>query len=105
MLRHLLERTHALETTPRYYNTWSSNCTNELAKATKLKWDKSFILTGTADNHLYKLGLIPNKPGEDFKLAEQRAEITGFVKAENGAENFDAVLLTELRKRWGAEAE
>jgi hypothetical protein len=102
VLRHLLERTHALETTPRYYNTWSSNCTNELAKATKLKWDKSFILTGTADNHLHKIGLIP---GESFAMAEKVAEITGFVKAQNGAEDFDAVLLNEMRKRWGKDAE
>jgi Domain of unknown function (DUF4105) len=102
VLRQMLERTHALETNPRYYNTLSSNCTNELAKATKLKWDSSFILTGTSDNHLFKLGLIP---GESFAAAEQRGDVTAFVKAENGADKFDSVLLTELRKRWGKDAE
>lgn len=98
VLKRLVERTAALEKSPRYYNTLTSNCTNELAKATKLQWDASFILTGTADDHLYKLGLIP---GENFPAAEKRAEITAFVKAINGAKNFDAVLLAELRKRWG----
>jgi Domain of unknown function (DUF4105) len=102
VLRQMLERTHALETAPRYYNTLSSNCTNELAKATKLKWDSSFILTGKADDHLFKLGLIP---GESFPAAERRGDVTAFIKAENGAADFDAVLLAEMRRRWGKDAE
>ncbi len=102
VLRQLLERTHALETRPRYYNTLESNCTNELAKATKLKWHSSFVLTGTADNHLFELGLIP---GETFADAEQLGDVTAFIKAENSDENFDAALLAELRKRWGKDAD
>lgn len=102
VLQHLLERTAALEKTPRYYNTLTSNCTNELAKATRLKWDASFILTAKADNHLYALGLLP---GESFRAAEENANISAFIKANNSAQDFDAALLAEMRKRWGGEAE
>lgn len=101
VLQRLLERTHELEAHPRYYNTLTSNCTNELAKVTRLRWDRSFILTGHADDHLFALGLIP---GGNFAEAEKRGDITDFIRANNGAQDFDAVLLAELRRRWGADA-
>ncbi|MBL8549149.1 MAG: DUF4105 domain-containing protein [Hyphomonadaceae bacterium] len=99
LLTRLLARTEELETRPRFYNTLTSNCTNELAKATDLRWHSSFILTGTADDHLFRLGLIP---GATFEEAHQRSDMTAFVKEMNFAprETFDAALLAELRRRF-----
>ena len=100
LLRRLLERTHDLETRPRFYNTLFSNCTNELAKATELEWSPAFILTGTSDDHLFDLGVIPGKrAGEDFATAESAARFTIFVQELNAAPaaEFDARLLQRLR--------
>ncbi|MET0547173.1 MAG: DUF4105 domain-containing protein [Caulobacterales bacterium] len=101
LLRALLERTEKLESQPRFYNTLFSNCTNELAKATKLKWDASFIFTGTSAKHLFKMGVIP---GKSFAAARVRADMTDVVKSLNGTPDnaaFDAAVLAELRKRTG----
>jgi len=96
----LLERTHALETRPRYYNTIFSNCTNELAKAAGFPWAPAFILTGRSDEYLFSRGIIP---GASFAEAHARSDMTGFIKAQNEApaEAFDAALLGELRRRNG----
>jgi hypothetical protein len=98
LLTRMLQRTQALETQPRWYNTLSSNCTNEIAKATDLKWDSAFVLTGLADDHLYEKKLIP---GPSFAEAHARSDVTAFVKALNNAPKaeFDRALLAELRKR------
>jgi len=98
LLVRLLARTADLETHPRFYNTFFSNCTNELAKATELKWDPSFILTGYSDEHLYKIGLIR---APSFALAHQRSDMTGFIRqlGANPPANFDAAVLAELRRR------
>lgn len=50
LLRRLLERTQALETQPRYYNTVLSNCTNELAKAAGFHWAPAYVLTGRSED-------------------------------------------------------
>lgn len=102
ILQHLLERTQSLETSPRFYNTFTSNCTNELAKATKLRWHPAYILTGLSDEHLYRLGFIP---GESFAQAHQRANVADFIRSHNGLPSnaaFDRALLTEMRRRSGA---
>ncbi|MET0182630.1 MAG: DUF4105 domain-containing protein [Caulobacterales bacterium] len=98
LLTNILARTEALEHQPRFYNTLYSNCTNELAKATRLRWHYSFILTGYADEHLSKIGIIP---GGSFAEAHERADITAFIRAHNTDESgdFDAQLLAELRRR------
>ena len=98
LLTRMLQRTQDLETKPRWYNTLTSNCTNEIAKATDLKWDTAFILTGLADEHLYKKKLIP---GPSFAEAHARSDVTAFVKTLNGGPkaDFDRALLTELRRR------
>ncbi len=98
LLRRLLERTHALETQPRYYNTVISNCTNELAKAAGFNWAPAYIFTGRSDEYLFRRGIIP---GESFAQAHARADMTDFVRALNAppAERFDAELLAELRRR------
>jgi hypothetical protein len=99
LLRNLLTRTQALETEPRFYNTFGSNCTNELAKAAKLKWHRSFVFTGGSAKHLFDMKVIP---GMDFDSAHSQANLTAFVKTLGDAQSnpaFDAALLRELRRR------
>jgi hypothetical protein len=98
LLTRLLERTHALEQHPRYYNTLFSNCTNELAKAAGFRWAPAFILTGRSDEYLFRRSIIP---GESFAQAHARSDVTELVRTLNvaPAEAFDAALLMELRRR------
>ncbi len=98
LLTRLLERTEALETSPRFYNTLFSNCTNELAKAAGFNWAPAFILTGRSDEYLFRRGIIP---GESFAAAHARSDMTAFIAELNAAprEGFDAALLAELRRR------
>jgi hypothetical protein len=98
LLRRLLERTDALETQPRYYNTLFSNCTNELAKAAGFHWAPAYIFTGRSDEYLFRRGIIP---GENFAQAHERSDMTAFVQGLNQipAQEFDAALLAELRRR------
>lgn len=55
-----------LETTPGFYNTLTSNCTNLLAdsanraKPGSIPFHYARLFTGFADNHLYDLGYIKN---------------------------------------------
>jgi hypothetical protein len=100
VLEHLLQRTQALETAPRWYNTLTSNCTNELAKATRLKWNAAFVLTGLSDDYLYRQKLIP---GPSFEEAHARSDVTALTKSLNEIPKaeFDRTLLAELRKRNG----
>jgi hypothetical protein len=98
LLTRLLERTADLEAQPRYYNTISSNCTNELAKAAGFQWAPAYIFTGGSDEYLFRRGIIP---GSSFEQAHARSDVTGFVRALNQAppEAFDRELLAELRRR------
>jgi hypothetical protein len=100
LLTRLIERTDALERTPRYYNTLFSNCTNELAKAAGFDWAPAFILTGRSDEYLYERGILP---GATFERAHRRSDMTEFIQALNQAppEMFYAALLAELRRRNG----
>ncbi|MBX9746159.1 MAG: DUF4105 domain-containing protein, partial [Hyphomonadaceae bacterium] len=70
LLWRLLRRTEYLETTPRYYNTITSNCTNELAKAAGFNWAPAYILTGRSDEYLFRRGIIP---GASFRQAHARS--------------------------------
>jgi hypothetical protein len=103
LLANLLLRARDLETHPRWYNTLTSNCTNELAKATQLHWTPAYVLTGLSDNYLFAHHLIP---GASFEDAFAKADVKDYVKALNlrvaagddGA--FDAALLGEMRRRF-----
>jgi hypothetical protein len=99
LLTRLLERSAELETRPRFYNTITSNCTNELAKAAGFNWAPAYILTGRSDEYLFRRGIIP---GESFAAAHARSDMTDFVKAlnETPASAFDRALLQELRRRF-----
>jgi hypothetical protein len=98
LLARLLQRTEALETSPRYYNTLFSNCTNELAKAAGFHWAPAYIVTGRSDEYLFRRGIIP---GDSFAEAHARSDMSEFITALNQAppESFDAALLAELRRR------
>lgn len=98
LLTNLLQRTQALETQPRYYNTITSNCTNELAKAAGFQWAPAYILTGRSDEYLFRRGIIP---GASFEQAHARSDMTEFIQALNHAppDIFDRELLQELRRR------
>lgn len=99
LLRNLLQRTEYLETHPRYYNTVTSNCTNELAKAAGFEWAPAYIFTGRSDEYLFHRHIIP---GESFYLEHRRSDVTEWLQAMNGAppEMFDRALLAELRRRF-----
>ena len=98
LLRNLLTRTESLETTPRYYNTILSNCTNELAKAAGFNWAPAYVLTGRSDEYLFRRGIIP---GASFAQAHARSDVTEFIQALNVTPPavFDRALLSELRRR------
>ena len=97
-LKAVLEKTISVSTTPRFYNTLTSNCTNELAKTAGLSWTYEFVLTGYSAERLHALKLIP---GESFKAAQARAKITKKVRelSELVTSEFDKALLAELRRR------
>ncbi len=61
----LVQSTQELEQHPRFYNTFTSNCTNELAKsANKVKpnaipLDIAYLMPGYSPQLLYRLGYLP----------------------------------------------
>lgn len=97
-LRLLLEGTRDVATQPRFYNTITSNCTNELAKVAGLGWHYSWVLTGYSPQRLYDLKLIP---GETFEAAKQAALLKEEIASWNDlpSRDFDKALLAELRRR------
>ncbi|MGR3514868.1 MAG: lipoprotein N-acyltransferase Lnb domain-containing protein [Paracoccaceae bacterium] len=71
----MLAETETLETTPRWYNTFFSNCTNVLARAVNsvaeaaVPWDLAWYLPGYAAEFLYDQGVIAG----EGSFAEVRA--------------------------------
>jgi hypothetical protein len=100
-LRLLLEGTIDVSTHPRFYNTITSNCTNELAKVAGLGWHYSWVLTGYSPQRLYELKLIP---GETFESAKKDALLKTAIAGWNNlpSRDFDQALLAELRRRHGS---
>ena len=99
-LRSLLDRSVDIQIHPRFYNTFASNCTNELAKAAKLAWHPSWVLTGYSPQRLFGLKIIP---GETFQAAKEQARMDKEIVSWNGlsSQDFNHALLSELRKRGG----
>ena len=99
-LKALLAQTQTLEVKPRFYNTFVSNCTNELGKIARIPWHYSFVLTGYSPQYLYRLKYIP---GPDFATARRQAKLDAEIRTWNGLStpDFDHALLAELRKRTG----
>ncbi len=100
-LRLLLEGTIDVATQPRFYNTITSNCTNELAKVAGLGWHYSWVLTGYSPQRLYDLKLIP---GETFESARQTALLKTEIASwsDMPSRDFDKALIAELRSRHGS---
>jgi hypothetical protein len=103
-LKALLQQTIAVSTRPRFYNTFTSNCTNELGKVARIPWHYSFVLTGYSPQYLYKLKYIP---GADFKTVRQQARLDREIRDWNDLSNpdFDKALLAELRTRFKVDTE
>ncbi len=100
-LRSLLDRAVDIQIHPRFYNTFASNCTNELAKAAKLAWHPSWILTGYSPQRLFGLKIIP---GATFGAAKEQARMDKEIVSWNdlSSQDFNHALLSELRRRAGA---
>lgn len=92
-----------LETQPRFYNTLTSNCTNELAKVANeaqpgaIPPNIALIFPGYADNFLYDLGFIPHDAPLD--TVRQRYAITDVVAATIDQPDFSRVLRLRLNIR------
>jgi hypothetical protein len=99
-LRALQQQTISVSKKARFYNTLTSNCTNELAKVAKLGWHYSWVLTGYSPQRLFDLKLIP---GPDFATAKKQARMDNEIRGWNGlpSPEFDRALLAELRRRAG----
>ena len=97
----LAEESHQLETQPRFYNTFTSNCTNELAKAANeaqpgaIPPNVGLIFPGYADKVLYDLGFIPNDAS--FDAIRARYAITATVTATIDEPDFSRLLRDRLQ--------
>jgi hypothetical protein len=98
-LRSMLDQTIDVSQRPRFYNTLTSNCTNELAKAAKLDWHYSWVLTGYSPQRLFDLELIP---GDDLAAVRQQAKLDTEIRGWNDlpSADFDRALLAELHRRF-----
>jgi hypothetical protein len=98
---YLAEVTHELETRPRFYNTFTSNCTSELARvANMVKPDAippniALVLPAYSDEMLYDLGFIPNDLPLD--TLRERSYISDFVTANYERPDFSSVLRGQLQ--------
>ncbi len=94
ILDHFITRTNELMGRPRFYNTLTSNCTNELAKAVNsafpgaLPWHYSHVLTGYAAPHLFDLGFIA-KDGRPFAERKAASLARGAIQAAAGETGGD----------------
>ncbi len=83
---HFVERTNDLIETPRFYNTLTANCTNELAKAVNdaypgaLPVRPAWALTGQAPEWLHRHGYVV-APDTPFEAIEKTADIQALVKS------------------------
>lgn len=102
----VLERTKDVALHPRWYNTLFANCTNVLARAVNkvapgaVPLDKAWVLTGYADDFLFRLGLIG--PADTFADLEKQAFISPLIRpafAAGGADGFSPTLRRLLAAR------
>lgn len=87
--------TKKLNEKPVFYNTVMHNCTNELAHLINEKtpgaipWDWSRLLTGKADEYLYKLGYIE---GESWEAVTEKANKTELIRLLATSDQFSGEL-------------
>lgn len=98
---HLVNKTNSLYSDAEFYNTFTSNCTNSLAKVANeinknsVPINISWWLTGLSDKYLYKLGYInTNTPIDQIR---QRYKITQFANASINEEDFSILLRDYLK--------
>lgn len=94
------QKTQNLETNPRFYNTFTSNCTNELAKVANqvkpnsIPFNLALFLPGYSIEELYKLGYIPNnQPLEQIK---QKYYVSDLIRELQNQPNFSQLLRQKL---------
>jgi hypothetical protein len=96
----LAEVSRELETRPRFYNTVTSNCTNELAKAANqaqpgaIPPHVALIAPGYSDDLLYDLGFIPNDA--PLQAVRQRYMISDTAAALVDQPDFSPLLRQRL---------
>jgi Domain of unknown function (DUF4105) len=96
----LANASRQLETHPRFYNTLTSNCTNELAKVANqaepgtVPPNIALIFPGYADAVLYNLGFIPNDA--PLNVVRQRYAIAESVQATIDQPDFSRQLRMRL---------
>jgi hypothetical protein len=89
-----------LETQPRFYNSLTSNCTNELAKVANqaepgaIPLNIGLILPGFADQVLYDLGFLPRDA--PLETLRERSAITPTVQATIDQPDFSQLLRSRL---------
>ena len=99
----LAEATRQLKTQPRFYNSLTSNCTNELARVANqaqpgaVPPNIALILPGYSDELLYNLGYIPHDA--PLEAIRQRYAITDTVVATIDQPDFSR----QLRLRLGVQ--
>jgi hypothetical protein len=98
----LVNSSHSLETTPRFYNSLTSNCTNELAKVANQVKKNSIPLSyiwlfpGFSAKELYRLKFIPtDKPYEEI---QKKYDATALVEKYAGEKNMSELIRKELLK-------
>ena len=96
----LAEESRELETRPRFYNTFTSNCTNELAKVANqaqpgaIPPNLALMFPGYSDGLLYDLGFIPNDA--PLETVRQRYAITDAVTELIDQPDFSRLLRMRL---------
>jgi hypothetical protein len=93
----LLNKTIAIQERPRFYNTFLSNCTNELAKTASLPWRPAFIFTGTSGKALHKMDRIRGEGAFEDVKAKARVDETVREIAALDEQGFNAALLKALK--------
>lgn len=99
----LAAKTNKLYDHPRFYNTFFSNCTNELAKTAGLPWNMAFITTGYSPQHLFRVGTIPGRAdGLSFEALQKAAHVTALIEMapDETTAGFDAAFLAGLKARF-----
>lgn len=92
--------THELETKPRYYNTFFSNCTNELAKiANQIKpnsipFNIALFLPGYSIEKLYQYDYIPNN--QPIEVIKQKYYISDLIRNLHDKPDFSKQLREHL---------
>jgi uncharacterized protein DUF4105 len=95
LLLQLAQASRQLESHPRFYNTLTSNCTNELANAANrvkpgaIPPNLALVFPGYSNEVLYKLGFIPND--DSLEAIDRRYYVSDLVVA-----NYDRTGFSEL---------